>query len=236
MNAAVADSLRALRAADPAAGVDVRAYAPTWAEIAAEIDAALDAGIGGIGDAAGTHGADFPRSARPARRPVRRWRPAIATLAAAAALVIVGVVAWPWSSGGPGSVAYGVTTRADGTVAVRVSATHPLPAAELQARLRAAGVPAVVLVQSVSCTEPAVAGLPLQQPVISYPGDIARAEGFAIEPTAIPARAVLLVELPPVTAGQPTAVGSSFAGLFVTLNAPGCVAPIPTTPPSPTVS
>lgn len=236
MNAAVATSMRALRAADPAADVDVRAYAPTWAEIAAEIDAALDAGLGGISDLGG---ADAPRSARSARRPVRRWRLAIATLAAAAALVVVSVIAWPWSSGGPGSVAYGVTTQADGTVAVRVSVTRPLSADDLQARLRAAGVPAFVLVQSASCTEPAVVGVQLQRPVITYPADISRAEGFAIDRSAIPADTVLLVELPPAAAAGQKPAAVSFAGLFVTAHAPGCVAapaPAPITPPSPTAS
>jgi hypothetical protein len=220
MSVSTADSMRALRAADPAIGVDVATLCPDWESILAELT---------IDDAATEPRRAGPaRPARQRRLPTPRWRLTFIAAAVAVAAIVAGAVNWPWSEHGPTAVAYGVTKRSDGSVAVRVSLTHPLRAPELQSRLRAAGVSALVLVESApgTCTEPAPTTVPSTGQIISLPDNIAHGEGFVITPTGIPAGAVLVIAFPPVAALP--AGTSAIAGLWVTREPPSCIASVVT--------
>jgi hypothetical protein len=219
----------ALRAADPADDMDVAALALDWQTMLARIDADA-AVIDPVGRAVVGRGR--------ARQRTRRLRLAGAAVLVACAAIFVGVIAWPGSGQGPSSVAYGVTREPDGTVAVRRSPTQPFTSADLQSQLRAAGVPADVLVVSPAgaCAEPPPSTVASVGQVITYPSTISRGDGFVIHPAAIPAGAVLVVVLPAITRGQVNFRATpAFAGLYVTLSAPTCVAEpaaaAPTLPP-----
>jgi hypothetical protein len=208
--------MTALREADPANDLDLAPLVPTWSSVLAAIDA----------DAGEPVGRPVVRAGRVGQR-ARRVRLAAVAVVVAAAVAVVGVIAWPGSGHGPTSVAYGVTREADGTVAVRRSPNQPFTSTELQSQLRAAGVPADVLVESPAgtCNEPPPKAVPSAGHVITYPSTISRGDGFLIHPAAIPDGAVLVVVLPPITtSGASSTVTPAFAGLYVTLNAPTCVA------------
>ena len=82
---------------------------------------------------------------------------AAASIAAVSAVAIAAdVVTWPWWRGGAESIAYGVTQQGGGSVEVRAHWADIKDPSALQAQLRAAGVPVVVLVESPSgvCNEP----------------------------------------------------------------------------------
>lgn len=219
MSPSTTASMLALRDADPVADRDLTALVPDWDVLQAQL----------LDDEAD----DADRAPRSSRRPVvrvprRRWRLAVAGLAVAAAIVVAGVVAWPWSGSGPAAVAYGVTKQSDGTVAVRLSTTQPLTPADLQARLRAAGVPAVVLEVSApgTCATPYPNNGEPAGRIISFPSNISRTEGFVVNPTAIPSGDFLFVALPSAAERAAFANGGpAYAALSITADPPACVAP-----------
>lgn len=220
MSASITSSMASLQAADPAVDIDVAALAPDWESVVAAIDADV------VGDAELVTGRQLPGRER-ARRRSRRVRLAAAAVTVAVAATVVGAIAWPQSDHRPTLVAYGVTRKSDGTVAVRRSPTQPFTSTDLQAQLRAAGVPAAVLTESPAgaCSEALPIGVPSAGPVITYPSDISRGDGFLIHPDVIPAGAVLIVVLPPITtSGVRSTTTPAFAGLYVTLVVPTCVA------------
>jgi hypothetical protein len=238
MSTSITSSMVALRAADPADQSAAAALAPDWLSVLARLDAYETAGTDETAGADATVRRAAAWGER-SRRRIRRVRLAAAGVMVVAAATFAGVVAWPGSGHGPAAVAYGVTRQSDGTVTVRRSPTHPFTSTDLQAQLRAAGVPADVLAESPAgtCTEPLPDAVPTAGRVITFPSTISRGEGFLIHPAAIPAGAVLVVVLPPIaTTGASSTVTPAFAGLYVTVTAPTCVgepAPVGLTSPPP---
>jgi hypothetical protein len=244
MSIDMATSLLALRAADPAGDVDVTALVPDWSSVLAAIDSDIETlAVHGRGLARASKRSKRSRLAGPARsgRPVRLVRPrarrlrlAVVTLVVAAVAVFVGVIAWPGSGHGPSSVAYGVTRLSDGTVTVRRAPKQLFTATGLQSQLRAAGVPADVLALSPpgACSEPLPVGVASVQPIVTHPSNLNPAEGFLIHPASIPPGAVLVLVLLTGTPGGAASTSPWFAGLYVTLNPPTCVAPSDASQPS----
>jgi hypothetical protein len=167
-----------LRAGDPALDLELDAVTPSLAEVLAAAESDDGAEIADIG------------------RSGRRRLVAAAGLLGVAAAVIAGVVVWPGQHGGPPSTAYGVTNRGNGLVDVRLPWNQPYTAAALQAKLRAAGVPAVVLMESPygKCHEPRQDGIPYDK-IIIFPKNPGRDQAFTIRPSAMPPGSTLVIVL-----------------------------------------
>lgn len=178
------DVLLQLREADPAR------YGTGYADD--KVLAAVDAIVGD--DSAG------PESPSGRRSAVRRVAVAVVSVAAVSAVAIVAdVVNWPWTRGAESS-AYAVTKQADGSVEVRVRLDELQDAKGLQAQLRGAGVPAVVLVESPknTCDEPpqngTLAGAAATRPVLSWDGP-RPTDVFVIRPDLLPTGSTVVIGL-----------------------------------------
>jgi hypothetical protein len=164
-----------LRAGDPALGIELDAVTPSLAEVLAAAEADEETEVAGSG---------------------RRRLVAAAGSLGLAAAAIVGVVVWPGQHGGPTSTAYGVTNRGNGLVDVRLPWNQPYTPSALQAKLRAAGVPAVVLMESPygKCNEPQQDGIPSGK-IIILPKNPGRDQAFTIRPGAMPPGSTLVIVL-----------------------------------------
>lgn len=137
---------------------------------------------------------------------------AVSVAAVSAAAIAADVVSWPWSHDGAESTAYAVTKQADGSVEVKVRLDELQDARGLQAHLREAGVPAVVLVESKrgTCSQPPMHGIVVDEaairPVTQWDGP-RPTDVMVIRPTLLPAGSTVVVGL-----GFP---GETDADLFV---------------------
>lgn len=161
-----------------------------------------------------------PRSAPRTRRIV------VAALAVAAVTgvgIAADVVTWPWSRGATESMAYGITKHSDGSVDVLIKWGEVKDPSALQAQLRAAGIPVVVLVESPTgiCNEPPQEGTMAGYAAINtIPTSTAqqREEGFVIRPSLLPPGSTIVIGLP--FPGQPLSDGHGFVTMHVTDQAP----------------
>jgi hypothetical protein len=146
---------------------------------------------------------------------------AVATVGGAA--FAADVVTWPWSRGATESMAYGITRHADGSVDVLIKWGEVKDPAALQAQLRAAGIPVVVLVESPTgtCHEPPQEGTMAGYAAINtIPRSTAeqRDEGFVIRPSLLPPGSTIVIGLP--FPGEPLSYGRGFVNMHVTDQTP----------------
>jgi hypothetical protein len=199
-----------LRAGDPALGLDLDAVRPSLAEVLAAAESDGGAKVAGIDRG--------------------RRRLVAAALLGVAAAVIAGVVVWPGQHGGPPSTAYGVTNRGNGLVDVRLPWNQPYTPSALQAKLRAAGVPAVVLMESPygKCHEPRQDGIRSGK-IILLPKNPGRDQAFTIRPSAMPpgSTLVIVLRIPGEGPGEQNNLGTT----YVTDQKPATCAPQSIFPP-----
>lgn len=160
-----------------------------------------------------------PRSAPRTRRILVA---ALAVAAVSGAVVAADVVTWPWSHGATESMAYGITKHSDGSVDVLISWGEVKDPSALQAQLRAAGIPVVVLVESPTgtCNEPQEGTMAGYAAINTIPSSTAqqRDEGFVIRPSLLPPGSTIVIGLP--FPGQPLSSGHGFVTMHVTDQAP----------------
>ena len=107
------------------------------------------------------------------RSPRRRLVLAGAGLAAVAAVAIAGVVTTPWSHGHPGSAAFAVTERPDGSIHLVIRWTQLRDPAALNRELDRLHARTVVIQQSATCQ-------------VEFPFDPAHPPYFRVDPSARP--------------------------------------------------
>lgn len=190
MNRSLNAELARLRRADPAAD----------ATCPVTLDQAVPAAERGAQPVTAVR---LPPTGRSRLRSVPRL--AVVGVAAAAALVI-GTTTAPWSDDGatPPASAYAVTATADGSVQVLIRWRQLSDPASLQSALRAARVPAVVLIEAPAgqCPEPDQDGIPIPPTALVDGPAGAEERQFAIRPESLPAGSTLVLGIPRV--GGPT--------------------------------
>jgi hypothetical protein len=162
---------------------------------------------------------DSTRKRLPARKRLTPTR--IATGLVAVTAVTVGILAaavfWPGTTATP--MAYGITAKPDGSVDVLLRWAEIDNLTQVRAELIAAGVPAVVLRESSSCTEtvspPDNLNIDATAMVVTRASD---ETGVIIKPSKVPPGAVVVFGVPPqgegglyiaVSVTAPTCLGGS---------------------------
>ena len=166
------------------------------------------------------------RSAPVPRAAPRTGRLVVAALAAAAvcgAVVAGDVVTWPWSPDASVSMAYGITKHSDGSVDLLIRWDEVKDPSALQDQLRAAGIPAVVIVESPTgtCAEPPQDGTQAGYGAINTLGSSnpqQHDQGFVIRPSLVPPGSTIVIALP--FPGEPGGSGNGFVSMYVTDQAP----------------
>ena len=160
----------------------------------------------------------------------------LAVAAVSAAAIATDVVTWPWSHGATESMAQGITRHPDGSVDVLIHWNEVKDPKKLQAQLRAAGIPAVVIVESPAgtCKEPhqegimdgyaAVLAAPLSETTPQQ-----HEEGFIIRPKYLPKGAIIVFSL--LFPGEPLSDRPGFVGMYITDQAPPTCIPQSIFPP-----
>jgi hypothetical protein len=181
----------------------------------------------------GTGSAHAPGSLSMARRVAVG---VLAVAAVSAAAIATDVVAWPRSHGATESMAEGITRHADGSVDLLIHWNEVKDPKRLQAQLQAAGIPAVVIVESPAgtCNEPhqegimdgyaAVLAAPLSETTPQQ-----HEEGFIIRPSYLPKGTVIVFSL--LFPGEPMSDRPGFVGMYITDQAPPTCIPQSIFPP-----
>jgi hypothetical protein len=162
-------------------------------------------------------------------RTSHRGRHVVYASAAVAALAVLAtsfsVIDWPGSDGATASAAYAITKKSDGSVGVVVRWNELKDPASLQADLRAAGVPAAVIVESApggcSVRPPRTIDVGIGLLTNERPTS---GQAFTINPRVLPAATTIVLDVP-ASAGPSGSAGIQFVALYATDQpAPACLA------------
>jgi hypothetical protein len=171
----------------------------------------------------------------------RRTRPAVRVAGIASAIVLAIIAAvfavpilWPQHTGGEAPMAYGITSKPDGSVDILLRWSQLDDVTAVQDALRAAGVPAVVLRMTSPCVDtvdPDGDRNSLAVEEVIHPAD--GQTGVVVRPSELPRGDYVVFGIPPL--------GFGFVSVSVTPVPPHCIAapqsiPAPASLPAPAKS